>query len=79
MADSNVYVARRRVTITTEQSDIIMIAFLEARDGRNFKLEYSMMIDKSDLNQTSTALLVIAWIDFDDKEMHHPDLTIANS
>jgi len=56
-----------------------MIAFLEARDGRNFKLEYSMMIDKSDLNQTSTALLVIAWIDFDDKEMHHPDLTIANS
>ena len=76
---SNVYVAKRRVTITTDQTDTITIDFLEARDGRFFKSEYNMMIDKSDLNQTSTALVIISWLDFNDKLMNHPELTISES
>lgn len=71
--------ARRRVTITTEQSGIITIDFLEARDGKSFKSQYNMMIDQSDLNQTSTALVIIAWLDFNDGLMSHPELTISNS
>ena len=75
--ESNVINARRRVSITTEQENIIYFDFLESRDGRTFQSHYSMVIDQADATQVSTVTVIMAWLDFNDDMMVHPELMIS--
>ena len=67
---------KRRVTITTEQTDVVYIDFLESRDGP-FQSHYNMVIDSSAVTQPDTVLVIISWLDFNDEMMSHPELVIS--